>query len=294
MQDDPVLRHFSLSQDDLLGFGGESRVYALDDERVLRVYEREADRGYVDRLREFYANLGSRDLPFEIPVVIELATHGDLLYAIEKRIQGSRMSDFLKKAAGEARTRSLVSYVEMSNRVQELPSEGNEFGELILPDSMRRPTWTEYLLARARDSFSRADAEFARDVPDLNDIVAGWERDLALVSDVRAPRLVHGDYFPGNVMVNERGQVIAVIDFSPMSLAGDPRLDVLCALIFIEVDDGYQSSDSETVRQLIAERHGDAVLELEHVYRTYYSLYFSPVRKSDPKLYAWCVANLSS
>ncbi len=38
MQDDPVLQRFSLSQDDLLGFGGESRVYALNDETVLRVY----------------------------------------------------------------------------------------------------------------------------------------------------------------------------------------------------------------------------------------------------------------
>ncbi len=28
------------------------------------------------------------------------------------------------------------------------------------------------------------------------------------------------------------------------------------------------------------------------VYRTYYSLYFSPVKRSDPRLYAWCVANL--
>ena len=294
MQDDPVLRHFSLSQDDLLGFGGESRVYALDDERVLRVYERGADRGYVDRLREFYESLRSGDLPFEIPVVIEIAAHGSLLYALEARIKGSRMSDFLRTATGEERRRSLVSYVETSNRVQELPFESDDFGELFLPESMRRPAWTEYLLARARDSVSRADAELARDVPDLSDIVASWERDLALVSDVRTPRLVHGDYFPGNVMVNERGQVIAVIDFSPMSLAGDPRLDLLCALIFIEVDDGYQSSDSETVRQLIAERHGEAILRLESVYRTYYSLYFSSVKMSDHKLYAWCIANLTS
>lgn len=48
------------------------------------------------------------------------------------------------------------------------------------------------------------------------------------------------------------------------------------------------------VRKLFADRHGEAVLRLENVYRTYYSLYFSPVKKSDPKLCAWCVANLTS
>ena len=293
MQDDPVLQRFSLSQDDLLGHGGESRVYALDDERILRVYERGADRGYVDRLREFYQRVGRHALPFEIPVVIEIAMHGDLLYAIEQRIQGSRMSDFLKKATGEARMRSLVSYVETAGRIQELPLEADDFGELLLPKPVRQPAWAEYLAAHGRDSLSRGEADLSQDVPGLKDIVAAWERSLDLVSDVTTPSLVHGDYFPGNVMVDDRGQVIAVIDFSPMTLSGDPRLDVLCALIFIEVDDGYQSGDSETVRQLIAERHGEAILRLEDVYRTYYSLYFSPVKRSDPKLYAWCVKNLT-
>lgn len=293
MQDDAVLKRFSLSQDDLLGHGGESRVYALDDERVLRVYERGAYRAYVDRLRAFYDRLNRHDLPFEIPAVIEVATHGDLLYAIEKRIKGSRMSDFLKTTTGEARTHSLVSYVEAANRIQELPLDADEFGELLLPKPVRQPTWAEYLAARARYSFSRGEADLSQDVPGLKDIVSAWEESLYLVSDVTTPRLVHGDYFPGNVMVDDRGQVIAVIDFSPMTLSGDPRLDVLCTLIFIEVDDGYQPGDSETVRQLIAERHGVDVLRLEDVYRTYYSLYFSPVKRSDPKLYAWCVANLT-
>jgi len=282
MQDDPVLQRFSLSQDDLLGFGSESRVYELG-----------TNRGYIDRLRGFYESLGRHDLPFEIPIVLEIATHGDLLYAIEKRIQGARMTDFLKAATGEARTRSLVSYVETANRVQELPIDTDEFGELLLPKPVRRLAWAEYLIARARYSLSRGEAGFAEDVPGLADIVAGWEKELELVSEVTTPCLVHGDYFPGNVMVDERGQVIAVIDFSPMSVAGDPRLDLLCALIFIEVDDGYHPSDSETVRQLIADRHGEDMLRLEGVYRTYYSLYFSPVKRGDPKLYAWCVANLT-
>ena len=293
MQDDRVLQRFSLSQDDLLGFGGESRVYALDGARVLRVYERGADHGYVDLLREFYDSLNRHDLPFEVPVVIDIAMHGSLLYAIEKRIHGDRMTNFLKTASGEKRRRALASYVETARRVQELLIDAHEFGELLLPTAVRRPTWPEYLAARARSSLSRGEADFTADVPGLTDIVARWEKDLGLVSDVTTPCLVHGDYFPGNLLIDERGQVVAVIDFSPMSVAGDPRLDVLCALIFIEVDDGYQSGDSETLRGLIAERHGEDMLRLESVYRTYYSLYFSPVKRSDPKLYAWCVANLT-
>ena len=104
---------------------------------------------------------------------------------------------------------------------------------------------------------------------------------------------MHGDYFPGNVIVDKHGEVRAVIDFSPMTVAGDPRLDVICALIFLEVDDGYQQSDSDAVLRLAEERIGAELQELSAVYRTYYSLYFSGCRDSDPSLYRWCVANLS-
>ena len=132
----------------------------------------------------------------------------------------------------------------------------------------------------------------AEDVPGLADIVAAWERDPGMVADVTEPGLVHGDYFPGNVMVDQRGDVIAVIDFSPMTVSGDPRLDIVCALIFLEVDDGFKPGDLDIVRRMIVERHGADILQLEDVYRTYYSLYFSPVKRSDSKLYAWCAENL--
>ena len=293
MQDDPVLRRFSLSTNDLLGFGGESRVYALDDDRILRVYERGIDRGYVDRLREFYESLGRHDLPFEIPVVLVIATHDDLLYAIEQRIHGERMSNFLKTAAGDARQQSLVSYVETAALIQSIPLEASEFGELLSSRPVLRPTWPDYLLTMGRSAASRAAADLKADVPGFAELLSSWEKSLGLVADVTTPSLVHGDYFPGNVMVDEHGQVIAVIDFSPMTVAGDPRLDVLCALIFIEVDDGYEPSDSEIVRQLIAERHGEAVLRLEDVYRTYYSLYFAPAKTTDRRLYDWCIGNLN-
>lgn len=294
MQDGRILQKFSLSENDLLGFGGESRVYAIDGERVLRVYNRGAERGYVNRLREFYRSLNNHGLPFETPVVLEIATEGGLLFTIERRIQGRRLTDFLKEATGEARTRALVSYVQTAARIKELPFQADRFGELLVPEPLLRPAWPAYLAARARRSLSQCEADFAKDVPGLADIVPAWEQSLALVAGVTSPQLVHGDYFPGNLMVDSTGSVTAVIDFSPMSVAGDYRLDILCALILIEVDDGFQPGDSETVRRLIAERHGEALLTLEDVYRTYYCLYFSPVKNTDPRLYEWCVAGLNS
>ena len=131
------------------------------------------------------------------------------------------------------------------------------------------------------------------DVPELDDVLATFHTGTR-VSDVVQPRLVHGDYFPGNVMVDARGAVTGILDFSPMTVAGDPRLNLAGALIFLEVVAPYRPDDSTTVEEVITARHGHDVLPVIELYRTYYSLYFSATKEFDPELYRWCVNNLTN
>ena len=98
----------------------------------------------------------------------------------------------------------------------------------------------------------------------------------------------------------------------PRFVAGDPRLDLVFPLIFIELDEGYQPNDSRVLCQLIQRGSHAEVLGLEDVYRAHYSFYFSNIPTSHPKLpargpahaedserwydvglYRWCVANLT-
>jgi hypothetical protein len=95
------------------------------------------------------------------------------------------------------------------------------------------------------------------------------------------------------MMVDARGGVTGILDFSPMTVAGDPRLDLAGALIFLEVVAPYRPEDSTTVEDVITARHGDAVLSVIELYRIYYSLYFSATKEFDPELYRWCVNNLT-
>ena len=113
-----------------------------------------------------------------------------------------------------------------------------------------------------------------------------------MVADVTEPKLTHGDYFPGNVMVNESGEVTAVIDFSSMTVAGDPKLDLACALFFIELDAGYQPGDSPLLVRLLDERRDAPPAEVIALYRTFYSFYFSGTKAHNLPLYEWCVPNL--
>jgi hypothetical protein len=43
--------------------------------------------------------------------------------------------------------------------------------------------------------------------------------------------LVHGDYFPENVILADDGRVCGVIDFGALTLIGDADLDLACAVL---------------------------------------------------------------
>jgi putative membrane protein len=292
MHGEAVLKRFSLAADDLLGSGGESQVYALDEERILRLYRERADPEYVASLHEFYRALDGVTLPFSLPYMEEVGDVDGALYAVEKRLPGVSFTQYLKQAGGDARSQSLANYLAAAAQIQTIPINLREFGELLTSNPTQRPAWPEYLAARAHEVLS-SYSHLSADVPALDGIVRSWEKDLEMVADVAKPTLAHGDYFPGNVMVDENGEVTAVIDFSPTTVAGDPKLDLACALIFVEVDAGYRPDDSPLLARLLRERDDAPAAGVIALYRTFYSFYFSGAKKHDPPLYEWCVANLA-
>ncbi len=105
--------------------------------------------------------------------------------------------------------------------------------------------------------------------------------------------LVHGDYFPGNVLVGDDLRVSGVIDFGPLTVIGDPMLDLASAVIFLEVArPGYTPADTDFVRDRIAARTGPAIDDAITTYRAWYAIRFSPYRDDDANLYNWCVTSL--
>ena len=288
-----VLQHFGLTRERLLGSGGESSVYALDDARVLRIYAPSADRRYIDAVSAFYAELDDQSAGFHVPVVETVDALDGTLYAIEQRITGSSLAKQMPSLKGEHRRIALINYTRAVEAVHQLTKDaGSLFGEFLTPEPLQRNRWSEFLSDRAELTLQRSRPRLDHDIPQLNKVLNVWKVQLSALDDVTQPQLVHGDYFPGNVMVDDQGQVIAVIDFSPMTVAGDPRMDFVGALIYLEVVEGYQSADSDLVQSELIRRHGRELIDLVPVYRTYYSLYFSTAYDDDPKLYRWCLNNL--
>lgn len=287
-----VLRRFGLSDQELLGSGGESRVYALDDDRVLRVFGPGATEAKIDGLLRFYETLDVTDVDFLVPDVLESGREDDLIYSIETRLPGRDLSTVFNELDHEARVRALKDLARVAGEVRKLRSSFASYGEILADNPVERDSWSEFLLDRARMSLRRSQASLARDVPDLDPVVAEWEADVRTLVGAPQPELVHGDFFPGNVMVDNSGKLTAVIDFSPMTVSGDWRLDITGAEVFLELGGVGRREDRQIVERELNDRYG-VPADVTDVYRRYYALYFSAVGSEDPPVYDWCVRQLT-
>ncbi|HEY7802285.1 MAG TPA: phosphotransferase, partial [Dehalococcoidia bacterium] len=239
----------------------------------------------------FYREIAHGTTTFALPEVIEQGQDGGIAYSVDRLIDGRPLDALLSRLHRIERDRALASYRDAAFEIAPLPCNRPGYGEFLRDDdAIHAGSWSEYLLARMRRSL-HASPWLAIDVAQLDVIVD------ALAERIRAlppapPTLVHGDYFPGNVLMSDALTVAGVIDFGPLTVIGDPALDLVSALTFLELAPGCTPDDTEFVRARLTARGGPAMLDAMTTYRGWYAIRFAPYRLDDPKLYAWCVHSL--
>ncbi len=80
---------------------------------------------------------------------------------------------------------------------------------------------------------------------------------------------MHGDYFPGNVLLDDKLNVSAVLDFGTFTTCGDPTLDLAVSYLTLELIEECTADDARFVRDLIIERHGEEIMPALRFYRAY-------------------------
>lgn len=274
----------------LLGSGGESEVYALDNDRVLRLYKSGVALEYVERRRDFYARLRAARPAFETPRLIDYGRVTDRIYTIEQRMRGRDFALVLPSLTGAARERALVSYLRVAASIGAIQFPELPYTELLRIDApIQATTWTRYLSERFECSLRLSKADLERDVPDLDRRLNCIRAELATLPAVPEAALVHGDYFPGNVFIDERLEICGVADFGYTTLMGDARMDLAGALAFLELAQSYHPRDTLFLRDWIANQGGVELLPILDIYRHYYAVYFSGCQADDPATYRWCV-----
>jgi aminoglycoside phosphotransferase (APT) family kinase protein len=293
----PILDRYGIGPDDFLGRGGEANVFALDAERVLRLYRSSspaAAADYVRRIGELYDSLDRDAVPFALPQVHEVHEE-EVAWSIERRLPGQPLDGRLDALTADDRRRAIDGYVDGAAAFAALgvpPTFGEGYGELFTVESLRADTWADLLAARLQVQLELATSVVSDQVPDFE---RAAERVIAAArtepDDGRT--LVHGDYFPGNVLLGEDLRISAVLDFGWLTVVGDPTHDVRSAVAFWEVRPWSRPGDSEAL-VAAAQRHlGPDARDLIARTRQYEQLRFAFVAE-DPHLFAWCVEGLRS
>jgi aminoglycoside phosphotransferase (APT) family kinase protein len=133
---------------------------------------------------------------------------------------------------------------------------GNFLRELHEDAPSEAPTnvWRGIPLAQRTDDFERRARDLEGEI-DLNSLLDLWERACNAPTWDRAPRWLHGDFHPGN-LVYQDGALVGVVDFGDLC-AGDPATDLaggLMSLPFEHLDvffSTYGNLDEATMQRSV-------------------------------------------
>lgn len=134
-----------------------------------------------------------------------------------------------------------------------------------------------------------------RDVTDFGQKLARVQASLA--RPYTGPvRVIHGDFFPGNLLVDDGGQVAGLLDFGLFTMAGDPLFDLATAWVFFDMYDERRADLRGQLLDAILQQYGAEVRGSLYRYVLIYSLLSANVYAPDctDGHYRWCVDNLNN
>jgi Phosphotransferase enzyme family len=284
---DEILRQCAPTAADRLGGGDEAEVYAVGPERVIRFYKELPNCDLAKRRRDFYATLDSTRVAFRVPAILDEDERDGVYYTVEQRIAGVSLAEALPTLAGTARRQALRGYAETSLAVRSLGCPQQGFGEILTPSPIRTDTWSDFILSRASRCL---EAQYPSVVAQMDrpDRALRQLEFLLAQCPCSKPELVHGDYYPANVMIDLDGHVTGLIDFGALTVMGDARMDAAGAVLYLTAIGGIATEDKRIVLDCVKE-HGidDAVLAL---YRIFYAFRFLATDREG--VLRWCIETL--
>jgi putative membrane protein len=245
--------------------------------------------GFWERRRVLCDRLAELDLGFRTPLVLNRGDVDGVPFFVEERMTGQDMAAALPRLDGATRLRAFDSYLDAVIALGVVSLGESWWGEVLADRPLRAPTWAQFLCDRVRASAAAAVPRVRADLPELDRCVANFCEEVRTLR-VGSPQLVHGDFFPGNVIVDEQGEVVGVVDFASLTMVGDPAMDVVGALAFLDITPGVLPSDVRHVRQRVERLAPDALLR-ESTYRRFYAMRYLHAL-DDPPLYRWCLDTL--
>ncbi len=290
-----LLADFGLAADAApIGEGAQAVIYRLDDERALRIFQDVASARTITQRADFLTAIRDQTLWFATPEYLEWGVIDNTLFAIERLLPGTNMAIELGRLRGVGRLTAWTNYAEAVHEIHRLSFNAPGFGDLYPHTAdapIRAKTWNEYLNLTIDNHLALYRPELSLDVPHLEGSIARLRKSIHSIPEPAPGHLVHGDFFPGNVMIDESHNVTAVIHWSEYCVVGDPLLDLAGALTFLETQVHIEPSDLGHVRSHLVTIAGDHILKPISVYRSWIALMMTSrwYRQNSYRHYSWAI-----
>jgi len=294
-----ILHKYGVSPQARLSGGMEAEVYACGPDAVLKLYPGTASLAEMRTLQALYDSLQRERVPYVLPWIHTVAEEAGVVVTVEQRLAGTRMSELLPSLGADALEAAMGRYLDAALAVSNLsPPPGFDRYKLFDPEGISRRAngdWHRFLARYLALKLAQVGRCLERDVPQFADRV----RELQAVLDqpYRGDyRLVHGDFFPGNLLVDGKGRVTALLDFGLLTMYGDSLFDIATGWVFFDMYDELGARARERYLAVILNRLGEGVRGVLYRYVLLYSILsantYSPTCADGH--YRWCVANLSN
>ena len=217
----------------------------------MKLYSDISRLGKLNTLKSFYASLDASRVPFMLPSIELVSVVGSLLVAVERRLDGVPMAQLLAEGDAASQQRLRTSYFEAADALKSVRTFGQPDRYLIFDESgeseRRKGTWHSFMLKLLRSKKEAVYEALRGDVSDFDQkfqtIESLFERPYK-----EALSLIHGDFFPGNVLCTTDGRTAAVIDFGTFTMFGDHIFDVATAWAFFRM---YTGNDTAARAELL-------------------------------------------
>ncbi len=300
MKLDIVSKHLGLnSLPKIIGQGQESVVYKLDEERILRIYfhsdfEREQTR------KQFYDTLKNFELSFQIPELYDLDKIGKVLFSIERLLPGFTIRKRNYKNLSKNQKILLVeNYLKIPEELKNIVLDEQDYGDMMRSrdSNCKSDSWTGFIKKRVQQAFRESQSTLHPDIKSLSMCYEKFISEISILPVNPTKSLVHGDLFFENILVNNDLNVVAVIDFSGLSVVGDYYLDIAGVYNYLAYFDFVSRDDLAILKKYKESKYSEhenmlKIIDLYNVFMAF--VFIKDTRYDDPLTYNKSVAILNN
>lgn len=292
-----ILNAYNLSPSDYLGSGMEAQVYQYGLTEVLKIYPNLTHHANISALQRFYMQLNRTAVPFAIPEIVQIDTLASHIVVCERRLSGTPLQTMLPSLSIQQLGAVMEHYLDTVMHVPMLAGTLDDTRVLQIenpPWQSGITDWHAFWLRRLQRTLdSDAYTFLRRDVPQFAQIIA-YLQDYLHQPYTGQYGLVHGDFYPGNVLVDDQLHISAVFDFSNQTMWGDPVYDIATSWVWFDMYDELECDVRSRYKEMLIRRFGKKFLTRCELYVLLYSIIFANYfdNACQDGHYQWSVANL--